>query len=292
MENLLLTLAYCWYLDRNNIHKLHFSDSSLNHVQDVLTSLNTDELIVEHRWSSVMSVRVDDKVVKRTIRQPSMWQLSETGHRAIQHLPAYPHTLGRMRPRQLFPHDKRTNDAIVRIIEMARHYGLSGLNVQREVKLNPNPKVRRPIIDALMIFETNSTESSDHRNLLPWSSDRHLSSEATYRIAIEADNDTEPGQVIAGKASSYQKVLATPSWRDWWNERYGRVSPIVAWVVPTEARAKDIVRHWEQAWPQGEWIVTSDEGLALNRSYKSPSLSAQREANYCFYSGCPILGVR
>ena len=267
IENVLLSLAYCWFLDRNDLQRLHYPVESTNHVQDVLTALNSDDLIEEHRWSLVESVKevATGKMVKRTKRQPSMWQLSEKGHRTIEHLPAYPRTLGRSRPKQLFEHDKRTNATIVRIIEIARGYGLSGINVQREVKLNPNPKVRRPVIDALVIFETGGTYSSEHADLLPWSSDPHLKTEATYRIAIEADNDTEPGQVIAGKASSYQKVLATPSWRTWWNERYGQSSPIVAWVVPSEVRAEAIVRHWEQAWPQGEWVVTSDQGLALNR---------------------------
>ena len=265
-ENLLLTLAYCWYLDRNNIHQLHYPDSSLKHVQDVLTSLNTDELIVEHRWSSVISVRTPDSdtLVKRTIRQPSMWQLSDKGHRAIQHLPAYPNTFGRKRPRQLFPHDSRTNAAIVHIIKVARTYGLSGLNIQREVKLDPNPKVRRPVIDALVIFETGGDYSKQHPELLPWSSDRHLQTEALYRIAIEADNDTEPGQVIAAKAGAYQKVLATPAWVAWWRERYGHSVPAVMWVAPNQVRAQAIVRHWEQAWPQGQWLVTADEELKGN----------------------------
>ena len=57
IENVLLSLAYCWFLDRNDLQRLHYPVESTNHVQDVLTALNSDDLIEEHRWSLVESVK-------------------------------------------------------------------------------------------------------------------------------------------------------------------------------------------------------------------------------------------
>jgi hypothetical protein len=141
-----------------------------------------------------------------------MWFLTDAGDQSIRRLAAYPDERKRSRPRAVLEHDKRTLDMIVTIIELARRTGLSGIKVFREVKLNPDPKVRRPILDALVIFEVGGSFSEEHPDLVPWSLDKPLTDESLWRVCLEADNNTEANQVIAGKAISYQQVLNNQAW--------------------------------------------------------------------------------
>ena len=251
-ENILLSLKYCWMLNREHIQRLHFPDRSIKAVQDLLTTLKDQGLVDKLNWGN-------------PIRQPSMWFLTDAGDRAIRSLAAYPDERTRSRPRAVLEHDKRTLDMIVTIIELARDTGLSGIKVFREVKLNPDPKVRRPILDALVIFEVGGSFSKEHPDLVPWSLDKPLTDESLWRVCLEADNNTEANQVIAGKALSYQQVLNNRDWQSWWCERYGRSMPWVMWVAPTEQRVSSIVAHWERTWAGGQWLATTDAGLETNR---------------------------
>jgi hypothetical protein len=266
-ENILLTLAYLLFADKHHLHRLHFVGESLDTAEDWITSARDAGLIEELRWS--LTEERENRVLgvrrKQTIRQPSMWQLTLEGHEQIKHHAAYPYKAYRKRATSLLEHDRRVLDMVVRLIELARTSGLCGIKVFREVKLNPNPKSRRPVLDALIVLEVGGTFSQEHPCLVPWSMDTPLDDETLWRIAIEGDNATEPGQVVAGKAGAYQKVLANEHWQRYWVERYGPARPIVAWGAPSEARAQAIVRWWEEHWPDGKWLVTSDAGLRENR---------------------------
>jgi hypothetical protein len=266
-ENILLTLAYLLFADKHHLHRLHFVGESLDTVEDWITGARDDELIEELRWSLTEERKraTTGERRKQTIRQPSMWQLTPEGHEQIKHYAAYPYKVYRKRATALLEHDRRVLHMIVRLIELARETGLCGIKVFREVKLNPNPKSRRPVLDALVVMEVGGSFSREHPCLVPWSLDAPLDDETLWRIAIEGDNATEPGQVVAGKAGAYQKVLANEHWQRYWVERYGPVRPIVAWGAPTEARALAIVRWCEDQWTDGQWLVTSGAGLRENR---------------------------
>jgi hypothetical protein len=250
-ENILLSLKYCWMLNREHIQRLHFPDKSIKAVQDVLTNLKDQGLVDKLNWGN-------------PDRQPSMWFLTDAGDRTIRRLAAYPEGRRHSRPRSVLEHDKRTLDMIVNIIEIARDTGLCGIKVFREVKLNPDPKVKKPILDALMIFEVGGKFSYEHPDLVPWSLDKPLTDESLWRVCLEADNHTEANQIIAGKAVSYQLVLQNAAWREWWVARYGWAMPSVIWVAPSDERVASIVAHWEATWPDGQWLATSDEGLERN----------------------------
>lgn len=106
-ENILLSLKYCWMLNREHIQRLHFPGRSIKAVQDALTTLKDQGLVDKLNWGN-------------PVRQPSMWFLTDTGDQSIRRLAAYPDERKRSRPRAVLEHDKRTLDMIVTIIELAR----------------------------------------------------------------------------------------------------------------------------------------------------------------------------
>jgi hypothetical protein len=60
------------------------------------------------------------------------------------------------------------------------------------------PNQRRPICAALLLIHLSAEDST---GLVPWSKDAPLEDERWVRIAIEANNDTEPHAVIAKRAN-------------------------------------------------------------------------------------------
>jgi hypothetical protein len=86
---------------------------------------------------------------------------------------------------------------------------------------------------------------------VPWTTHGPLPHERTYRFAIEADGGTEGDSVIAAKARAYQAA-----------ERTAKLDtlPTVVWVVRDRARRQRIHGLWQQAWPEGTWLLaTTDE---------------------------------
>ena len=41
--------------------------------------------------------------------------------------------------------------------------------------------------------------------------------------------------------------------------------PVVLWLVPHERRADLVMRAWQEAWPSGKWLITTDERLQQDR---------------------------
>jgi hypothetical protein len=83
------------------------------------------------------------------------------------------------------------------------------------------------------------------------------------RLWFVDKNDTEPLGVIAGKARAYRRLVEDNAWAAWWQQRYGPL-PIPLWVVPSDARAKTVHNQWKRAWPDGRWLIATDEGLQQN----------------------------
>jgi hypothetical protein len=140
------------------------------------------------------------------VPQLARWSLTHEGHRVVKASDQYPAKPAQVRQQRLIPHDARTIPSVVRLIEIGRRSKLSGLFVARELRLNPQE--RRLVCDALVVMQVGTF---DQPNLVPWSSDPAIEDEARFRIAIEADNDTEPLAVIAGKASAWRSPCTSTS---------------------------------------------------------------------------------
>lgn len=252
LTNLLLGLAWLGELDRRQIKRLWFVDKSESTVEKTLARLHKDGLLAKRAWS------IRDEQRNVTVPQLARWSLTPEGHRVVKASDQYPAKPAQVRQQRLIPHDARTTEAIVRLIEIGRRSKLSGLFVAHELPLSPQQK--RPICDALVVMQVGTF---DQPNLVPWSSDPAIEDEARFRFAIEADNDTEPLAVIAGKASAYRRLDEDDAWAAWWERQYGRL-PMVLWVAPTKARATAIHNQWKRAWPDGQWLLTSDAELERN----------------------------
>jgi len=270
VPNLLLGLAWLGELDRLQIQRLWFVGKSVSTVEKTLARLHNAGLISRRGGS----VRDEQRGV--TVPQLARWSLTPAGHSEIEGYAQYPASPAASRGKHLFAHDTRATAAIVRLIELGQHGGLSGVFVAHELRLNPAQ--RRPVCDALVVLQFGAFGQP---NLVPWSSDPATTDEGRLRFAIEADNSTEPLAVLAGKATTYRKLVEDRTWVAWWQQQHGPL-PVPLWVAPTKERALAIHREWKRAWPTGEWLVTSDEGLERNELLK---WKEQRERTISFSFG-------
>jgi hypothetical protein len=255
--NLLLGLAWLGELDREQIARLWFCERSLSTVEKTLAELCKQGLIQKRSWSK--------RDAERNVTAPQLarWSLTPSGHAQIKQHDQYPIKAAQPRQKRLIEHDARTTAIIVRLIELARPRDLSGVAVGHELRLHPERS--RPIMDALLIFQLHG--GFNHAHLVPWSRDLPTEDERLFRFAIEADNDTEPPEVLRGKAGAYRGVNSDPDWQRWWRQHYGP-PPLPLWVAPDAARVETIHTHWTKVWPEGMWYITDDRGLAHNRWLK------------------------
>jgi hypothetical protein len=184
-----------------------------------------------------------------------MWGLDRRGREVVRDHDAYPLSALSARHRRLLPHDTQTAELLVRAIELGRAAGLSGVYVEREVRLDP-PK-RRPIMDALLVLRTGG--GYDRDDTVPWTRDPHVVGEKRRRYAVENDRGSEAISVIVGKAVAYQAAGSRE-----WLQKYGRPFPTPLWLVPDERRLRAILEAWRAAWPRGRWIMTTDAWLDLD----------------------------
>jgi hypothetical protein len=255
--NLLLGLAWLGELDREQIARLWFAHRSVSTVEKTLAELCKQGLIQKRSWSKRDAAR------NITAPQLARWSLTPTGHAQIKQRDQYPPKAAQPRQKRLIEHDARTTAIIVRLIELARPRDLSGVAVAHELRLHPERS--RPVMDALVVFQLHGGFNQSH--LVPWSRDLPTEDERLFRFAIEADNDTEPPEVLRGKARAYRGVNGDTEWLRWWRQHYGP-PPLPIWVAPDAARMQTIHTHWTKVWPEGMWYITDDTGLAHNRWLK------------------------
>lgn len=251
VHNLLISLAWLGELRTDHVHRLWMSTRTLRATQYMLRGLHGEGYVERRRWSRWVAGRTTP------VRQGVLWSVTRKGCDMIREHEQYPPEYKEPRSRRMAVHDSTTSEAIVRIIELGREVehggrrGLSGLYVEREVRLDPVKT--RPVMDALIIVTVGG--GFDRCDLVPWSRDPTLEGERRVRYALENDRDTEPPTVIAAKAMHYQHA-GTPAWE----RRYGRF-PLPMWLVPDICRLEQILQLWRQAWPVGKWLMTTDAWL-------------------------------
>lgn len=266
LPNLLLGLAWLGELDRRQIQRLWFAGKSESTVEKTLARLYKEGLLDKH----IGSVRDEQRGV--TVPLLARWSLTPAGHKEIKANKDYPPKPVIPREKRLFAHDARTTATVVRLIELGQRYGLSGIYIAHELPLNP--RQRRPVCDALVVMQFGLTEQP---NLVPWTKTPPTGAEGLLRFAVEADNNTEPLAVLGSKAETYRSLATNRDWSRAWSEQHGPL-PVPLWVAPTKGRAEAIQRAWKRAWPEGEWLITSDEGLERNE------LLSWREGQECTMS--------
>jgi hypothetical protein len=150
----------------------------------------------------------------------------------------------------LLQHDGMVVEATAVIIAYARRHALSSVVVRREASLVQGAQKPKP--DALIIVRQLPGHVS-RASGVPWSVGNAQPGEQATWLALEADNDTEDRLTIVNKALVYRDT-----WRLW--HEHGRTVPRICWVAPTVKRRDQIHRWWQDAWPDGTWLLaTVDE---------------------------------
>jgi hypothetical protein len=276
LENMAVGLARFGEVSTDHIKRLwfpHLSDSSL---EKQLTELRKEGWVDFRRWS------VYDRERKQTIPQPALWHLTQAGHQTFKQSAQYPDKPARLRPRKLIQHDQRTRELQVRLIEWARPSDLSGITFFYEERLDPDH--RRPVMDCLMLLELGGGFHQTH--LVPFSDAPVLEWETPFRYAIEADNNSESGQIIRQKARAYRGIHEDADWRRWWLATWGPL-PTILWAVPDQQRLHIIQKHWQKVWRRGSWLLVDDAGLQANELVRYRQGDVQRKWRIVFPSVQP-----
>ena len=252
LTNLLCGLAWLGELNREQIQRLWFPHLGISTVEKTLSRLRKDRLLAVRLWS----VRDTERNV--TVPRLATWSLTPAGHRQLRACSEYPERPMHPRQARLREHDSRITETIVRLIEIARPYGLRGVFVRHEVQLDPRRP--RPTCDVLVIIHLGDGAA---QNRVPWSHDRHSDMEHSFSFAVESDNATETSEMLRWKGSSYARLDADVDWLRRWREQYGE-PPLPIWVVPTATWVQQIHACWHAVWPRGMWLIGDDTGLADN----------------------------
>ena len=250
VENLFLGLAWLGEATTMQIHRLWRPHSSLKYTRKLLVELK------QHRWIKSRVWTIPRRADGIPIRIANAWSLTRRAELWLRDHVQWPLKYIRPRHPRTMTHDLMTSELVTRIIELGREAGLGNLYLEREVRLDQQR--RRPIMDGFVMLRLGNAYGQDRR--VPWTNDPRAPGEQRRRYAIENDRNSEPFNVIYMKAISYQ-MTGTPQWF----ERYGGLFPLVLWLVPHEPRAELVMRAWQEAWPGGKWLITTDERLQQDR---------------------------
>src|SRR6266511_5371662 len=130
--NFLLGLAWLGEVSTAHIQRLWLPQTSLRPVQRLVRSLRQEELIEPRYWYGRAP-----RPRAPPIRRGRLWALTKSGRRLIHEHDQYPLRRSPARHRRLMDHDVMTTEIIVRIVELGRAAGLSGLYVEREARVDP-----------------------------------------------------------------------------------------------------------------------------------------------------------
>jgi hypothetical protein len=250
VENLLLGLAWLGEATTMQIHRLWRPRGNLIHTRRILHDLR------EHGWIKSRLWTLPRRADGLPIRIGNAWSLTRRSELWLREHVQWPLKYLRPRHPRTMTHDLMTSELVTRIIELGREAGMGNLYLEREVRLDQQR--RRPVMDALIILRLGNAYDQTRR--VPWTTDPRAPGEQRRRYAVENDRNSEPYNVIYMKAIAYQ-MTGTPQWA----VRYGGLYPLVLWLVPHERRAELVMRAWQDAWPGGKWLITTDERLQEDR---------------------------
>jgi hypothetical protein len=251
LGNVLQGIAMLGMVTAEQVQRLWLPEVSIWTVRRFLKHRRDDGLIVRHRPYT----RPPRGAVNCPPQpQGHWWTLTKKGLDLGSNLLGTELRTVGLRSALLVGHDGMVVDTCVRLIELARGAGVSGVYVQREARLEyqtPAQQIAWLNMDAVIYVRT----APDAPVLpgVPWTTHGPLPHERTHRFAIEADNGTEGDSVIAAKARAYQAA-----------ERTAKLDtlPTVVWVVRDRARRQRIHGLWEQTWPQGTWLLATTDEVA------------------------------
>ena len=114
-----------------------------------------------------------------------LWSLTEQALSRLQNDDQYPPRYVSPRPLRVARHDLMSTELVVRIVELGRTVGLSGLYVEREARLDPEKQ--RPIMDALIMLTLGGEYPQPQ--CVPWTCAPALPTERRVGYALENDRD-------------------------------------------------------------------------------------------------------
>jgi hypothetical protein len=247
-EQVLLGIAWLGEVTVEHVRRLWLPRHTDWAAWKLLNTLHDAEYVQRRLWYQARGT-------KTPVRRGYLWSLTDKGCAEIVQHPQYPLKVLPPRSTRMIAHDKTTTDLIVRIVELGRKSGLSGLHIQREARIDPERAA--PIMDALIAIRRGGGVVAENR--VPWVNDPKLAGERVRRYAVENDRKTEQMSVIVNKAYTYQQVVASR-----WHERFGTF-PIPLWIVPTQRRKNAIMQAWADVWPNGKWLIATDKEVQHDR---------------------------
>ena len=246
--HVLIGLSWMGEATADQIRRIWFASLTTRGVRHRLTALKASGMLtLRYAYE-----RPADAATPR--RTAAGWSLTAAGYALIaEHDPAI-RVGGYLPPRHqvLMDHDLFTSEVVTRIVELARPFGLSGLMVARENRIDP--RYRRPVVDALIALHYDPKEPADPHGV-PWTKDSPLKTAWQRRWALENDRGSEALNILAAKAEHYKQVN-TLEWRT-----INGFFPVPLLVTPSQRRMERIFDLWRGVWPAGAWLMTTDDGL-------------------------------
>jgi hypothetical protein len=249
LVNVLTGIAWLGEVQVHHVQRVWFPDYTSNTAWLFLQEQIAHGFVKRRPWY------VWSKQRHNPIRKGHLYSLTQRAIKELGDEPQFPLKYLQRTSKALINHDIITTELIVKVIELGRLHGLSGIYLEREVRLDPHRP--RPVMDAILILRRGGEPLPCNR--VPWTNDPRVEGERVRRYAVENDRDSEAMSVIVAKAHAYQ-AAGTQAWLD----AYGQF-PIPLWIVPTQKRKVAIMRAWAQAWPNGKWLIATDEEVQQDR---------------------------
>src|SRR3954447_16563378 len=241
--DLLLALAWTAPLTTHQLHRLAAPTVPLRTIQNRLTALRAHGLM-----QAELYYRVGPHATPR--RAGRIWSLTLQGFGCLDNERHCPTSAAAVRM-ALLEHDLLLSELVVTIVERIRPV-LSGIYLDREARLDDQRT--RPICDGILLLRRSPRHVPPAG--IPWLRGPPAPDEAIRGYAIEIDRHREAIGIIREKALAYQA-----SWRDpSFYARYGKF-PLPLWLVPGQHRLETIGAAWQDAWPEGRWLIATEEGL-------------------------------
>jgi hypothetical protein len=237
VENQLLSFAYIGRINIQLFHRLHYANRSLKAARNQIKRFHSAGWLEAYNWHQRMRTGALPPVDR------GFWfALTAKGRQMIRQHAMFPLVYVPARDVVFLPHDSIVSETIVQLIMHARWHPFSGIYVEREAPLDPERP--QPLADALVALRFEGEPAPP--TVVPWTTAKRQPHERVMRFAVEVDRGTELANVIAAKADAYRELDA---------------ADIPLWVVPSEARRQKVMEIWRARWPDGKWMIATDDDL-------------------------------